>query len=59
MLDIKKKTIYAAGAFTMGGFEKLAELNPQSPDHVMFAIAGTSSSLYTVVSLCSILLFAY
>ncbi len=42
MLDVKKKSLYAAGVFSLGGFEKLAEINPQSPDHVMFGVSGTS-----------------
>jgi hypothetical protein len=43
VLDVKKKSLYAAGVFSLGGFEKLAEINPQSPDHVMFGVSGTSN----------------
>jgi hypothetical protein len=39
-LDIANKALYAAGAFSQGGFEKITELNPQSKDHVIFAVAG-------------------
>lgn len=39
-LDLNTKTLYAIGAFTNGGFEKVVEINPQSTDYVMFAISG-------------------
>jgi hypothetical protein len=39
-LDVSTKTLYAIGAFSMGGFEKIVEINPMNPDYVMFAISG-------------------
>jgi len=39
-LDVASKTLYAVGSFTMGGFEKIVEINPTSPDYVMFGVSG-------------------
>jgi hypothetical protein len=40
VVDLKTKTSYAVGAFSLGGFEKIVELNPQHKDYVIFSIAG-------------------
>ncbi|KAL3913891.1 MAG: hypothetical protein SGARI_000419 [Bacillariaceae sp.] len=39
-VDIATKTAYAMGSTGMGGYEKLAEINPQHPDFVMLALSG-------------------
>lgn len=39
-VDVHTRTAYAIGAFTLGGFEKIVEINPQNPDYVMFALSG-------------------
>jgi len=40
VVDLKTKTAYAIGAFSLGGFEKIVELNPQHKDYVIFSLAG-------------------
>lgn len=40
VIDVHTKTAYAVGAFSLGGFEKITEINPQHPDYVMFAVSG-------------------
>lgn len=46
-LDIHTRTLYAVGVFTNGGFEKNCELNPQSPEHVVYAVSGYNGNLET------------
>jgi hypothetical protein len=40
VVDIATMTDYAVATFALGGFEKIVEINPQSEDHVAFAISG-------------------
>jgi len=40
VVDLKTKTSYAVGAFSLGGFEKIVELNPQHEQYVIFSLAG-------------------
>eukprot|EP00977_Amphora_coffeiformis_P030186 scaffold45304_cov191-Amphora_coffeaeformis.AAC.1 len=40
VLDLQHKTLYAVGAMSQGGFEKIPEINSQHPDYVMFALSG-------------------
>lgn len=42
VLDVATDTMWAVGSFSLGGFEKQAELNPQHPDYVMVGVSGTS-----------------
>lgn len=37
---MERKTAYAMGSTGLGGYEKLAEINPQHPDYVILAISG-------------------
>lgn len=39
-VDLKTDTAWAVGSMSLGGFEKITEMNPQHPDYVMFAMAG-------------------
>ena len=38
--DVETKTAYAVGSTTMGGFEKVVEINPLHEDYVVIAISG-------------------
>ena len=40
VIDIATKTSYATGVFTLGGFEKIVELNCGHPDYVCFSPSG-------------------
>ena len=40
VLDVSTDAIWAVGSFSLGGFEKNVEMNPQHPDYVMFAMSG-------------------
>lgn len=40
VLDVSTDTMWAVGAFSLGGFEKTVEINPQHPDYVMFGVSG-------------------
>jgi len=40
VVDMATGTSYAAGAFTLGGFEKIVEFNCGHPDYVCFAPSG-------------------
>lgn len=40
VLDIHAKSLYAAGVFTNGGFEKIVELNPTNENYVILAVSG-------------------
>lgn len=44
-VDVHTKTAYALGVFSMGGFEKITEINSQHPDYVMFALAGYNGDM--------------
>lgn len=39
-MEIATKTAYAMGSTGMGGYEKLAEINPMHSDYVMLALSG-------------------
>jgi hypothetical protein len=39
-LDIQTKTLYALGGLTMGGFEKMVEINSQNPDYIILGVSG-------------------
>ena len=39
-VDVSTRTAYALGVFTLGGFEKIVEINSMHPDYVMFAPSG-------------------
>merc|ERR1719197_761825 len=39
-IDIATKTSYATGVFTLGGFEKIVEVNCGHPDYVCFSPSG-------------------
>jgi hypothetical protein len=39
-IDLATSTDYALGAFTLGGFEKIVEINPEVEGVTMFAISG-------------------
>lgn len=45
-VDVKTSTSYAVGAFAMGGFEKIVEVNCGSPDYVCFALSGYNGGFY-------------
>jgi hypothetical protein len=40
VIDIATKTSYATGVFTLGGFEKIVEVNCGHPDYVCFSPSG-------------------
>ena len=40
VIDIATKASYAAGVFTLGGFEKIVEVNCGHPDYVCFSPSG-------------------
>ena len=40
VVDLSDFSVYAAGAFTLGGFEKIVEFNCGHPDYVCFAPSG-------------------
>jgi len=40
VIDLKTKAAYATGVFTLGGFEKIVEVNCGHPDYVCFAPSG-------------------
>ena len=39
-IDMDKKTAWAVGAFGMGGYEKIVEVNCGTPHYVCFAVSG-------------------
>jgi len=39
-INLAKSSMHAVGAFTLGGFEKIVEINPLHKDYVIFAVSG-------------------
>lgn len=39
-LDIHSKSLYAVGSLSLGGFEKIVELNPMSEEYVILGVSG-------------------
>lgn len=39
-IDLATGTAYALGVFTLGGFEKIVEINPEMEGYVMFGMSG-------------------
>lgn len=40
VVDLATKEMHAAGVFSMGGFEKIVEIDPGHEDYVAFAVSG-------------------
>ena len=51
VLDLASRTLYAAGSFSQGGFEKNVEINSQHPDYVMFAVSGYNGNIDNFVEI--------
>lgn len=45
-LDINTKTLYAVGAVTSTGFEKIVEINPMHEDYIVLAPSGCESNSF-------------
>jgi len=47
VLDLTTRTFYATAAFTLGGFEKIVEVNTGTNDFVAFSPSGYNGAFYT------------